>query len=290
MIEKTNKTPVTNETFYFNELRLELWKKAIGNSSIDKGNHYYVRIKKDIFKQTDFQISRDTIRNFFEGRNSPQPKPLDIYSTYVLGRDSSSPATFKDFQNSINSRLTVHNLKKAFKERRKGIIFTGGGILLSILLVSIVLIRKKTINSNETFTLRSTQQIEISPRAGDLKNMLPTKELIKSLYFDFRFSENEYVEEIEAQRMLQWLGITELEYYAGGAEPFYSGNLSSGCMVTIWVGTYGKRDVYGLRCNCNKTSFYSFKPYYLEIPKIKPVKSKQPQYKPGLLTKQIYSN
>ena len=78
-------------------LKTELWRKVIGNSAIAKRNHYYEEIQGAILKDTGYTLSRDTIRNFIEGRNNPSPRTLDIYATFILGGTQEEPKTFQDF-------------------------------------------------------------------------------------------------------------------------------------------------------------------------------------------------
>lgn len=79
-------------------LKTELWKKVIGNATIAKRNHYYEEIQGAILKETGYTLSRDTIRNFIEGRNNPSPRTLDIYATFIIGGTQEEPKTFQDFQ------------------------------------------------------------------------------------------------------------------------------------------------------------------------------------------------
>ena len=79
-------------------LKTELWKKVIGNATIAKRNHYYEEIQGAILKETGYSLSRDTIRNFIEGRNNPSPRTLDIYATFILGGTQEAPKTYEDFR------------------------------------------------------------------------------------------------------------------------------------------------------------------------------------------------
>ena len=79
-------------------LKTELWRKVIGNTTIAKHNHYYEEIQGAILKETGYTLSRDTIRNFIEGRNNPSPRTLDIYATFILGGTQEEPKTLQDFQ------------------------------------------------------------------------------------------------------------------------------------------------------------------------------------------------
>jgi hypothetical protein len=79
-------------------LKTELWKKVIGNATIARRNHYYEEIQGAIYNETGYTLSRDTIRNFIEGRNQPSPRTLDIYATFILGGTQEEPKTFQDFR------------------------------------------------------------------------------------------------------------------------------------------------------------------------------------------------
>lgn len=79
------------------KLKLDIWKKVKNNKIITKGNHHYEDIQYAIYKQTRFQLSKDTIRNFLEGRNQPSPRSLDIYATFILGGDQSNMKTILDY-------------------------------------------------------------------------------------------------------------------------------------------------------------------------------------------------
>lgn len=127
----------------FEALRMEVWRKAIGNGSIAKGNHYYDKISKAIFQETEYSLSKDTIRNFFEDKHSPSPKTLDIYSTYVLGYDKDSPKTYSDFQTWSSTKSTRYNRSIFLKSDRHRYLIIFFALVIIIFLVSLVLAKQK---------------------------------------------------------------------------------------------------------------------------------------------------
>ena len=96
------------------KLKLDIWKKVKNNKIITKGNHHYEDIQYAIYKQTQFQLSKDTIRNFFEGRNQPSPRSLDIYATFILGGNQSNMKTILDYWGQL--RENQLSIARSIKE------------------------------------------------------------------------------------------------------------------------------------------------------------------------------
>lgn len=96
---------------YLESLKRDVWEKVKGNKLIAKGNHYYEDIKHAIYQQTGILLNKDTIRNFFEGRNQPSPRSLDIYATFVLDGDQKNMKTILDYQANLKEHsLTAPNV------------------------------------------------------------------------------------------------------------------------------------------------------------------------------------
>ncbi len=88
---------MTDNPKQIEQLRQEVWEKAVGTPEIDYAAHYFVQISKNIKKVTGQRLHPDTIRNFFQDQHRPRLRTLDIYSTYVLGGDEEHPRTFQEF-------------------------------------------------------------------------------------------------------------------------------------------------------------------------------------------------
>jgi hypothetical protein len=242
-------------------LKAEMCRKSVGSETIAKGNHYYETIVKSIRSETGFILSKDTIRNFLEGKHEPQPKLLDIYSTYVLGGNQENPRTFQEFQDWHHSLSIPPSVPSKDNKWRYLII---GGLALLVVLVIWSMNSYEYIDSGKI--IYSTATAQVSPGAKKLEDGPPAKNLILNLLDDFPYDDDSSVNNAEAQRIMEWLGLKKMQYQRSNAEPFYHGKLVNGCKLAIWVGTYGKRNTYGFRCDCNGTD-QALENYYLEIPK-----------------------
>ena len=87
------------------ELKVAIWRKAIGEKKIVNTANYFRQISGDIFKVTGTKLHEDTIRNFFTDKHSPRRETLDVFSNYVLTKNHTNDTKhFIDFQNEIVSR------------------------------------------------------------------------------------------------------------------------------------------------------------------------------------------
>lgn len=252
---------------YYEGLRIEVWKRVIGNESIDKGNHYYDQIAKQIKKETGEHLNKDTIRNFFERKHLPQPKTLDIYSSFVLGATEDSQKTFKDFQNWYNGRSIFSQLNDFFSQSKNRYHVLLGGIFFIIVLISIVLYNQNN-GKGQMQTLHSTIEAVSSSEAAILQQELPSPELVRTIFSSFPFDSLESTSIVEAQRMLEWLGVGEIKINVGNGESFLSGTFPTGCSVTIWPNHEVKNDTYDFRF-FRKKAIRNFDPFYFKLSKPK---------------------
>lgn len=132
-----------------NALRTALWQKAKGNDAIARGNHHYEDIRRAILKETGYQVSKDTIRNFLEDRHDPQPKTLDIYATYILGGDKTRPKTYQDFEQWHLNISSHRKLLTLVRWSKGGIITTTTLLLVIIALVAISINRLSESSKGE---------------------------------------------------------------------------------------------------------------------------------------------
>jgi hypothetical protein len=93
-------------------LKSAIWKKVIGSDDILEHNHYYEIIRDAIYSETGYRVNRDTIRNFFQDRNSPSPRLLDIYATFMLGGSQEAPRTYYEFMKQYKGKSDSHNSLK----------------------------------------------------------------------------------------------------------------------------------------------------------------------------------
>lgn len=262
-IKKDNK-----EEWFIQELRLEVWKKAIGNEEITYSSHHYATIRTAIKEQTGNLLHQDTIRNFIKGTHTPQSKLLDVYSTFVLGGTENNPKTFQDFQNWKHGSSTYEKLAKVLKEGKKGFYVIMGTLLVITALVTYpVCDSSKTVLQDPPYeTVKLNNPTVSSGLSNRLDKEPPTKNLIEEILADFPFDNKEEVSKEEAQRIMEWLGIRIMKFKPERKGPFFFGELPTECNISLWVGTYGKQDTYGLRCKCENADF-TLAPYYLEVAK-----------------------
>ena len=250
-------------------LKLAVWKKAKGNELIAKGTHHYRDVSKDIFKVTGYSVGPDTIRNFLEGRNNPRKSLLDIYATYVLDGTSEDRKTFQEFEASLQQKPILDRLGDVLREGKKEFLVILFFLVIIVVLVSSIII-KASLNSDPLLSQVISESSAISsPDKDSLNQFAPDKILVRDILSKFSFDDKRVVNLTEGQRMMEWLGIRRMTHYTGGAEDQLSGYLDTGCKLTLWIGIYGKRDTYGVRCSCNEANIADFKPYIFEILKPK---------------------
>lgn len=256
-------------------LQLAVWEKAKGNRIIAKGTHHYRDISEDIHTKTGYSIGPDTIRNFLEGRNKPRKALLDIYATYVLGGTTEEAKTYQEFEVFLQKQPVLEQIGQVFEDGRKRIWIIVVFLVLIVFLFIIMIYRKK-LTKPLTRQIISENSVVSAPDQDRLNYSLPEETLLKNILKNFPFDDNETASLDEGQRILEWLGIRQINDYGDSAEPYLSGYLPTGCIVTISVGTYGKRDAYGLSCNCNGVDSFKFKPIYLEL--VKPIETEEWAY------------
>jgi beta-xylosidase-like protein len=137
-------------------LKNEVWEKAFESSVISKGNYYYDQIRKKILKERRHSLSKDTIRNFFEGKHSPSLKTLDIFSDFVLGVDN-NPIKFTDYKARYHARKV--ELVKTLEGESKNKNSMSFKIRLLILLVVILFLFWASRKFNTQVNLISTNDI-----------------------------------------------------------------------------------------------------------------------------------
>jgi hypothetical protein len=125
------------------------------------------------------------------------------------------------------------------------------------------------------FRTTATQPIEDSnvtksnTAFEQLKTHAPTKELILNALSDFRYDNSEQEPtNNEAYKILQHLGVTNID----GKADYYRGRFQSDFWVAIFVKSYGKNNVYGLRFSAEKNDsgrFFGSNDSYFEIVKPK---------------------
>lgn len=102
-----------------------------------------------------------------------------------------------------------------------------------------------------------------------LKTQAPTKELILNALSNFRYDNSEQEPtNSEAYKILQHLGVSDID----GKADYYRGRFQSDYWVAIFVKSYGKKDVYGLRFSAEKNDsgrFFGSNDSYFEIVKPK---------------------
>lgn len=104
------------------------------------------------------------------------------------------------------------------------------------------------------------------PSAVELLKVRPAdRALILEALANFPFDGNGRVNLAEAQHMMHWLGIPDYKTYHSNAEPFVYGTFRGGTTVTIWVGTYGKTDRYGVRYGKQDLSYHGSNDTYFEV-------------------------
>ena len=97
-------TSKVNAIMDLERLKSDVWERVKRNKLISKGNHHYEDIQHAIYKQTQLKLSKDTIRNFMEGRNHPSPRSMDIYATFILGGDRDNMKTILDYQRYLREK------------------------------------------------------------------------------------------------------------------------------------------------------------------------------------------
>ena len=154
----------TSEELFLNALRLEVWKNAIGNDKIARGNHYYEQIRTAILQETGFSLNKDTIRNFCEKKHTPSPQTLDIYCTYVLNGNEEYPRTFSDFQTWHSAKKTHLDFISFLRKDNYRFIVLLVGILIIIFSVFILLKRTPTLDNGNTTGAKPEKTIALYKR------------------------------------------------------------------------------------------------------------------------------
>ncbi len=261
MINGDNNDNSSQKKEYYKVLRQEVWRKAIGSNTIEKKSRYYEQIKNKINQDTGFLLNKDTIRNFLEGKHTPQVKTLDIYSTYVLGGNTDSLKTFQDFQNWYHGKSIFRKLREATSINRKEFQITIVILLTIITLISLVIYRQP--NTPNKTKISSSTRATFSPQLEALTNTSPSKEVFVSILADFPFNDKRYTSISEAQKIMEWLGISEITFYTDDIESSMVGGLDNNCEIIL---SYKNNDnLYELRCICK--DFTPSQPIKIELRK-----------------------
>jgi hypothetical protein len=95
----------------------------------------------------------------------------------------------------------------------------------------------------------------------------PTSKKILYLLQDFNFDNLSSKATIkEAERIMQYIGVNNIQIgQRTDAEPFLYGLLKNDYAITIWVGTYGKTDRYGVRFGKKDYNYVGNNDSYFEI-------------------------
>lgn len=248
-------------------LQAAVWNKAIGNEVIARGNHCYRVISKDILKKTGYVVGPDTIRNFLEERNKPRKALMDVYATYVLGGDREDPKTYQDFLVSLREKPVLERLGEIWKEGKHAFWIILSFLVLIVTLIVWLMIQQSGRDQTSYREIISSPDAATSPSLDSLNQTIPTKSLVENILSDFPFDDRDVVSVEEAQRIMEWLGITQMTLFTETAEPYLSGSFPNGCLVTIWMGNYGATDAYRLHCSSEGSKYSYYKPYYLIIRK-----------------------
>ncbi|MCG8331943.1 MAG: hypothetical protein MI974_29925 [Chitinophagales bacterium] len=212
-------------------------------------------------------IDTGTFRRIFITEKTKYPKSATkhqfaIYLGYnsfedLINQEEIRPESLGN--DTIKPAASVTIFQKKNKQRRFQILLV---LLLFTFTCALFIWRSNT--------LRSSANIKTLAEASNAKLQLntqpPTKELIQAALLDFPFNRGGTVNDDEAKSILLWLGVPRIiRSYNAGAENFYTGRLNTGYELTIWVGTYGYIDRYGIRYTDENGMYSDSNNTYFEI-------------------------
>jgi antitoxin component YwqK of YwqJK toxin-antitoxin module len=132
-----------------------------------------------------------------------------------------------------------------------------------------VIISRKTYSKNgniefiESFDNMGTL---LSIQKNDTNIFYPDKESIINKLKKFAYQKSGQIITIqEASRILKFLGANVISVYNINPEPFVVGIFDKKRAVSIWIGTYGKKDRYGVRYGNSDLLYHGNNDTYFEI-------------------------
>jgi tetratricopeptide (TPR) repeat protein len=111
---------------------------------------------------------------------------------------------------------------------------------------------------------KERKKLELVPTTS---SAVPSVSLLRNKLASFNFDTTKKLVSIEeAQKILLAFGVNEVyRTQQSNAEPFIYGYLNDEYAVTVWVGTYGKTDRYGVRFGKKDFSYHATNDSYFEI-------------------------
>jgi hypothetical protein len=101
----------------------------------------------------------------------------------------------------------------------------------------------------------------------DNDNILPPdKDKIQKKLLTYRYKLPANIISIdEAKEMLRFLGASDIIIYNAEQEACLVGKFNYNYAITIWVGTYGKKNTYGVRYGTFDLTYHGSNDTYFEI-------------------------